>query len=73
MLTVEALRSVYTALGGESSAVAGLTTIPEIIAKIAEAIPTATAAELPKVTTSNNDQVLTVDGGKWKAKALPGG
>ena len=39
--------------------------------KIAIVAASATAAELPKVTSSNNGQVLTVDGGKWKAKDLP--
>jgi hypothetical protein len=46
-----------------------------VIAKIATAAAAvteaATTAELPKVTSSNNGEVLTVDGGKWKAKALP--
>ena len=71
MTTVDALKSVYTALGGSASDVADLTLIPDVIAKIAVVAATATEAELPKVTSSNNGQVLTVDGGKWKAKALP--
>ena len=71
MTTVDALKSVYTALGGSASDVADLTLIPDVIAKIAVVAATATETELPKVTSSNNGQVLTVDGGKWKAKALP--
>ncbi len=73
MGTVDALKALYVALGGTAADVANITLIPDMIVKIAEVAVTATAAELPKVTSSNNGQVLTVDGGKWKAKALPGG
>ena len=75
MLTVDALKALYVALGGSADDVAGLTLIPDVIAKIATQAAVVTAAanakELPAVTSSNNGQVLTVDGGKWKAKALP--
>lgn len=74
MTNAEALAAVYVALGGSAGDVAGLTNA-EIIAKIATvAAAVKTAAdtkELPTVTSSNNGQVLTVDGGKWKAKDLP--
>lgn len=74
MTNAQALAAVYVALGGSAGDVAGLTNA-EIIAKIATvAAAVKTAAdtkELPTVTSSNNGQVLTVDGGKWKAKALP--
>lgn len=73
MGTVDALKALYVALGGTAADVTNITLIPDMIVKIAEVAVTATAAELPKVTSSNNGQVLTVDGGKWKAKALPGG
>ena len=69
--TVEALKALYVALGGKAADVANITLIPDMINKIAVVAATATAAELPKVTSSNNGQVLTVDGGKWKAKDLP--
>ena len=73
--TVESLKTLYVALGGTASDVADITLIPDMINKIAvvaEALNTAaTTKELPTVTSSNNGQVLTVDGGKWKAKALP--
>ena len=72
-LTVDALKNLYVALGGTASDVADITLIPDMINAIATVAATATAAELPKVTSSNNGQVLTVDGGKWKAKALPSG
>ena len=75
MLTVDALKALYVALGGSADDVAGLTLIPDVISKIATQAAVVTAAanakELPAVTSSNNGQVLTVDGGKWKAKALP--
>ena len=69
--TVKALKAIYVALGGSADDVANITLIPDMLNKIAIVAATATAAELPKVTSSNNGQVLTVDGGKWKAKALP--
>ena len=69
--TVKALKAIYVALGGNASDVANITLIPDMLNKIAIVAATATAAELPKVTSSNNGQVLTVDSGKWKAKDLP--
>jgi hypothetical protein len=71
--TVDALKALYVALGGTAADVANITLIPDMINAIATVAATATAPELPKVTSSNNGQVLTVDGGKWKAKALPEG
>lgn len=75
MTNAEALKAVLTALGGNAAALPAEATNADIIAAIATAAGTiataATTAELPKVTTSNNGEVLTVDGGKWKAKALP--
>lgn len=74
MTNVEALKALYVALGGSSNSFTA-TTIAEAIAQVAVVAGTvataATTQELPKVTSSNNGQVLTVDGGKWKAKALP--
>ena len=69
--TVDALKALYVALGGTAADVANITLIPDMINALATVAATATAPELPKVTSSNNGQVLTVDGGKWKAKALP--
>ena len=71
MNNVDALKLIYVALGGSADTVKNMTLIADVLNAIAEVIPDATAAELPKVTSSNNGQVLTVDGGKWKAKALP--
>ena len=79
--TVDALKNLYVALGGTAADVAKELDDASAQVKIPYAFPpinalatvaaTATAPELPKVTSSNNGQVLTVDGGKWKAKALP--
>lgn len=71
MNTVEALRAVYVALGGDSADVADIVTTPELLTKIATIISSGATAELPAVTTSDNGKVLTVVGGEWKAAALP--
>ena len=70
MTNIEALKEVYVALGGNAADFKA-TTNPEAIHLISTVIASAIAAELPKVTSSDNGKVLTVDGGKWKAKALP--
>ena len=72
MTNLEALKELFVAFGGNEADFTASTNA-EGIHLIATVVPTAIAAELPKVTSSNNGQVLTVDGGKWKAKALPGG
>lgn len=74
MTNLEALKAIYAALGGSDPIPAEATNadVLGMIATAAAAVTTAaTTAELPKVTSSNNGEVLTVDGGKWKAKALP--
>ena len=75
--TLDALRNLYVALGGDADDVADMVIIPDLINAIAtQAATVVTAAntpELPAVTTSNNGQVLTVVTGEWKAAALPGG
>lgn len=75
MTNAQALKAVLTALGGNPATLPAEATNADIIAAIATAATAvteaATTAELPKVTSSNNGQVLTVDGGKWKAKDLP--
>lgn len=69
--TITALKALYVALGGNAATVAAITLIPDMINAIAAIVPDAIAAELPKVSTTNNGQVLTVVSGKWKAAALP--
>lgn len=70
MTNLEALKALYTALGGSADDFTA-TTNADAIYQIAQVVPTAIAAELPSVTSSNNGQVLTVVSGKWKNAALP--
>ena len=70
-LTVEALKELYTALGGNATNVANITLIPDMIKALAVYIGNGGAAELPTVTSSNNGEVLTVVEGAWAAAALP--
>lgn len=69
--TITALKALYVALGGNAETVAAITLIPDMINAIAAIVPDAIDAELPKVSSTNNGQVLTVVSGKWKAAALP--
>ena len=63
--TVDALKTLYVALGGNAEDVANITLIPDMILAIAEVAETATASELPEVTASDNGKVLKVADGKW--------
>lgn len=67
MTTPEALRDLYTALGGSSADVANLAVTPELISALATAAATIAAAILPTVSSTNNGQILTVVNGKWAA------
>ena len=70
-LTVEALKELYIALGGNATNVADITLTPDMIRAIAIHIGNGGAAELPTVTSANNGNVLTVVNGAWAAAALP--
>lgn len=63
--TVDALKALYVALGGSAEDVADVNLIPDMINAIATVAATATAPELPKVTTADNGKVLKVASGKW--------
>lgn len=70
MTTIEALRTLYVALGGTASDVENINTIPPMIAAIATAVEgRSEGAGLPEVTAENNGQVLTVVEGVWAAAA----
>lgn len=69
--TIDALRNLYVALGGDSADVQNITIIPDMINAIAAHINSGSAAELPAVTTTDNGKVLTVVSGEWAAAALP--
>jgi hypothetical protein len=69
MLTVQALREIYKALGGTETDITDNMTIPEALAKIALVlatfVTTATTSELPEVSATDNGSVLKVIEGKW--------
>lgn len=73
--TVEALKGLYVALGGELTdtydsiaggiAVSDYVLIPDCIQAITQVVTTATKAELPAVTSDDNGSVLKVVDGEW--------
>lgn len=63
--TIDALKALYVALGGDADDVADLTIIPELIAAIATQVEIATAKELPTVSATDNGKVLKVVDGEW--------
>lgn len=67
--TLDALRGLYVALGGDADAVANLVIIPDLINAIATqaatALATAGASELPEVDAEDNGKILKVANGKW--------
>lgn len=69
--TIDALRNLYVALGGDSADVQNITIIPDMINAIAAHIGSGGAAELPAVSATDNGKVLTVVSGEWAAAALP--
>lgn len=67
--TLDALRGLFVALGGDADDVANLVIIPDLINAIATqaatALSTAGASELPEVDAEDNGKVLKVADGKW--------
>lgn len=63
--TVDALKTLYVALGGSADDVKNISLIPDMITAIATVAATATAPELPVVTAADNGRVLKVADGKW--------
>ena len=70
--TVKELKAYYVERGGSAATVANINTIPDMIAAITKLEETSPSVELPKVTSIDNGDVLTVVSGKW-AKAPPSG
>lgn len=68
--TVESLRGLYVALGGDIAEVANLNTIPELLTEIST-VAQAAATELPAVKSADNGKVLTVVNSKWAKADLP--
>lgn len=63
--TLDALRNLYVALGGDIDDVKTLVIIPDLINAIATQASKATAVELPKVSATENGKVLKVVDGAW--------
>lgn len=65
--TIGALKAVYIALGGNSSTVATVTTIPDMLTAIATQISTSGISTniLPEVSATDNGKILKVADGKW--------
>lgn len=66
--TLDALRKLYKALGGDADDVANLVIIPDLINAIASLITTNGIAALP---TGTDGQVLTLVSGEWTAANAP--
>lgn len=63
--TIDALRNLYVALGGDADDVADFVIIPDMINAIAALIASGVTAELPAVTADDNGKVLKVADGAW--------
>lgn len=63
--TLDALRNLYVALGGDADDVADMVIIPDLLNAIATLISSGATAELPAVTAADNGKVLKVAEGKW--------
>lgn len=59
MTTVEALKALYVALGGNAADFSNITLIPDAISKIASIV-----TAIPSVETAANGSVLVVSAGK---------
>lgn len=59
MLTIDALKTLYVALGGSANDVANVTLIPDMINAIATVAQIAVAKELPNNPTANGTYTLT--------------
>ena len=70
-LTIDALKGLYVALGGEIADVENISIIPDMLEKIAN-VAHAAATELPVVTSEDEGDILTVDAtGTWVKGAAP--
>ena len=70
MTTVDALKKLYEALGGDVNNVTNIVNNAEMVDALAELV--SKDSLLPSVTSTDNGKVLVVDGGEWTATdALP--
>lgn len=64
--TLDALRGLHVALGGDADDVANLVTIPDLIKVISTQVATVVGTkELPDVDADDNGKVLKVVDGEW--------
>lgn len=64
--TLDALRGLYVALGGDADDVANLVIIPDLIKAISTQVTTVVGTkELPEVDADDNGKVLKVVDGEW--------
>ena len=69
MTTINALKNLYKALGGDLEDVENVTIIPDMINAIAEVA--GEKVDLPTVTAEDAGKVLTVNAeGEWEAATL---
>lgn len=63
--TIDALKKLYVALGGNATTVANVTLIPDMINALCTVVPGA-ANLLPTVTTTENGKIMKVVDGAWE-------
>lgn len=64
--TLDAIRGLYVALGGDADDVANLVIIPDLIKAISTQVTTVVGTkELPEVDADDNGKVLKVVDGEW--------
>ena len=65
-ITLDALRGLHVALGGDADDVANLVTIPDLIKVISTQVATVVGTkELPDVDADDNGKILKVVDGEW--------
>lgn len=69
--TVDALKNLYAALGGDADDVTGFAVIPDMIDAIAILVSGGALKELPTVSALDNGDILTVSSGKWAKGSIP--
>lgn len=69
--TIEALKALYVALGGQAADVANLNITPEMISAIADVVEGGGGSSLPEVTSDDNGKLLTVVEGGWNKADAP--
>ena len=71
--TIEALKKLYVAMGGDADDVENLNITPEMISAIADIYQGGGGSSLPAVTADDNGKVLAVVEGDWDKAENAGG